>query len=170
MCWQLTISISQIIAAGINRGMIDINSSFAYRFPIGFQLTFPALVLLFWWFVPESPRWLIRKGQNDKAVSAVRVLHREDKSYDCDGEVNALQADVARQKFEEAESGWLQLITDPVERRKVIFSAGALIAQQVNGIQWFYYFGTFHLHYFRWSFVALICCLPIFLGLTSFQT
>jgi len=36
----------------------------------------------------------------------------------------------------------LQLLTDPIEQRIVIYSAAALVAQQINGIQWFYYFGT----------------------------
>jgi hypothetical protein len=36
----------------------------------------------------------------------------------------------------------MDLILGPIERRKTIYSARALIAQQVNGIQWFYYFGT----------------------------
>lgn len=31
---------------------------------------------------------------------------------------------------------------DPIERRKVIYSAGAMIAQQINGIQFFYSYGV----------------------------
>ncbi|KAH8895252.1 general substrate transporter [Thozetella sp. PMI_491] len=142
MCWQLTLSVSQIIAAGINRGMINIDTSFAYRFPIGFQLFFPFLVLLGIWFVPESPRWLARKGRTEKATKSLRALHRDDKTYDPEPDMNLIQAGINKEIELEAESGWMQLITDPIERRKVIYSAGALIAQQVNGIQWFYYFGT----------------------------
>jgi hypothetical protein len=56
--------------------------------------------------------------------------------------IQNIEKDLAQDSSEEAESTWMQLITDPVERRKVIYSAGALIAQQINGIQWFYYFGT----------------------------
>jgi MFS family permease len=142
MCWQLTLSASQIIAAAINRGVVNNQTTFAYRFPIGFQLLFPAIIVLGIWWVPESPRWLLRKGQEDKATAALRLLHRDDKSYDPEPVVRSVKEDLQREAEMEAESGWLQLVTDPIERRKVIYSAGALIAQQVNGIQWFYYFGT----------------------------
>jgi len=142
MCWQLTLSISQIIAAGINRGMITYDTRFAYMFPIGFQLIFPAIVLSGLWFVPESPRWLLRKGKTARAEKNMRLIHRDDKSYNPTPQLRSMQDDIDREADLQAESGWLQLVTDPVERRKVVYSAGALVAQQINGIQWFYYFGT----------------------------
>lgn len=142
MCWQLTISISQIIAAGINRGMVNIDSTFAYRFPIGFQLIFPVLILAGIWFVPESPRWLVRKGRHEAAVESLRRLNRDDKTYDPAPALQEMEVALSEELEIEAQGGWLQLLTDPIERRKVIYSAGALVAQQINGIQWFYYFGT----------------------------
>lgn len=143
MCWQLTLSVSQIIAAAINRGVVNNHSTFAYRFPIGFQLLFPVIVLLGLYWVPESPRWLMRKGKPEQTAVALRYLHRDEKDYDPKPLMDTIQADLDREAEVEAESsGWMELITDPVERRKVIYSAGALVAQQVNGIQWFYYFGT----------------------------
>ena len=142
MCWQLTLSVSQILAAGINRGVVNNQSTFAYRFPIGFQLLFPAIIILGIWWVPESPRWLLRKGRTDKAEKALRRLHADDKTFDVKPAMRLMQDGIDRELEMEAEGGWMQLVTDPIERRKVIYSAGALIAQQVNGIQWFYYFGT----------------------------
>jgi MFS family permease len=142
MSWQLTLSVSQIVAAAINRGVVNIQTSFAYRFPIGFQLLFVLVVLLGIRWVPESPRWLIRKDRPEDAAEALRRLHREDKDYDPTPVMREIEDDLQRERVSEAESSWSQLITDKVERRKVIYSAGALVAQQINGIQWFYYFGT----------------------------
>ncbi|KPM36606.1 hypothetical protein AK830_g9949 [Neonectria ditissima] len=120
MCWQLTLSVSQIVAAAINRGVVSNQTTFAYRFPIGFQLLFPLVILGAIRWVPESPRWLIRRDR--PASPAPRGRRRE--------------------RASEAAGGWTQLVTDPIQRRKVVYSAGALVAQQINGIQWFYYFGT----------------------------
>lgn len=142
MCWQLTLSVSQIIAAAINRGVVSNNTTFAYRFPIGFQLLFPFIILLGIWWVPESPRWLIREDRSEDATHALRLLHREDKEYDPAPVMRRIEDDLHRERASEATGGWMQLVTDPIERRKVVYSAGALVAQQINGIQWFYYFGT----------------------------
>ncbi|OGM44197.1 putative sugar transporter protein [Aspergillus bombycis] len=142
MCWQLVLSISQIIAAAINRGTQGIGSTVAYRVPMGVQLVFPLLVLAFLWWVPESPRWLLRKNKVDAARKSLQSVNRDDKSYIADDDLAILQRDIDNEKQLAEVSSWLDLILDPIERRKTIYSAGALVAQQVNGIQWFYYFGT----------------------------
>lgn len=142
MCWQLTLSISQIIAAAINKGVENNQTTFAYRFPIGFQLLFPLVVIAMFWWVPESPSWLMSKGRVAQAQASLRRIYHDDKSYDPTADIQRLQADVDREAEQANQGSWLELVTDPIERRKLIYSAGALVAQQINGIQWFYYFGT----------------------------
>ncbi|KAF6806236.1 sugar transporter [Colletotrichum sojae] len=154
MCWQLTLSVSQIVAAGINRAMASEPATpFSFRFPIGFQLLFPVLVLAGLPFVPESPRWLAARGKTDRAARSLRRLlpgRGRDRDRDRDREhpdpapgiIASLQHHMNTESHLHLDGGWTQLVTDRVERRKVVFSAGALVSQQVNGIQWFYYFGT----------------------------
>lgn len=142
MFWQLTLSVSQIVAAGINQGISTNQTEFAWRFPTAFQLIFPAFVLSMVWLIPESPRWLIRKNKTEKAEKALKRIYADDKSYDAAVDVAKIQAVIDEEASATAEGSWLELFTDPIERRKLLYSAGALIAQQINGIQWFYYFGT----------------------------
>lgn len=143
--WQMALSISQILAAGVNRGVEKYTDSFGWRFTTSFQMLFPLLIIIFMFWVPESPRWLLRKGRRDKAMAALTLIHRDDKSYDtaaAQDEAQILQAGLDAEMSKSAEGAWSDLIFNPIERRKLLFSAGALIAQQINGIQWFYYFGT----------------------------
>ena len=90
---------------------------------------------------PESPRWLLRKGKQAAAESALLHVHRGEK-YTPDEDIEILQRDIDEEAIMASESRWIDLVKDLIERRKVIYSAGALIAQQINGIQWFYYFVT----------------------------
>jgi sugar porter (SP) family MFS transporter len=141
-CWQLTLSVSQLIAAVINRGTESLTTTASYRIPTAVQLIFPLLVLAFLYFVPESPRWLMRRSKEERCGSALRLLHKDDKTYTADEDMMTIRGSLAAEAEQSAESSWSDLIKDPIERRKVIYSAGALVAQQINGIQWFYYFGT----------------------------
>ena len=142
MSWQFTLSVSQIVAAGINQGVSTTYSTFAWRFPTGFQLLFPALIFGCIWFIPESPRWLVRHGKDDQARRSIKRVYAHDRDYDPEPEIARIRTVMEAEAESATESSWMSLIRDPVERRKVIYSAGALIAQQINGIQWFYYFGT----------------------------
>ncbi|OBT54296.1 hypothetical protein VE04_05318 [Pseudogymnoascus sp. 24MN13] len=119
----------------------EINSTVAYRVPMGIQVVFPVIVLAGLWWVPESPRWLLRKGKKESARKALVLVHRGEQ-YTPDEDLSVLQQDIDDESLKAAESSWMDLVRDPIERRKVVYSAGALIAQQINGIQWFYYFGT----------------------------
>jgi len=84
---------------------------------------------------------LLRKGKQTAAENAlVRVHHGE--KYTPEEDIRVLQRDIDEEALMASESKWIDLIRDPIERRKVVYSAGALIAQQINGIQWFYYFGA----------------------------
>ena len=44
-------------------------------------LTAPSIVFLtYWWIVPESVRWLIRKGKYDQAKSQIEKIAKENQS------------------------------------------------------------------------------------------
>lgn len=44
-------------------------NSIAWRFPIGFQIVFAVVILLFVLELPESPRWLVLKGKEEYVPS-----------------------------------------------------------------------------------------------------
>ena len=47
----------------------------AWRFPIGFQILLELVIVLFVLELPESPRWLVLRGQEDEAMSVLSALN-----------------------------------------------------------------------------------------------
>ncbi|KAN0092137.1 general substrate transporter [Hyaloscypha variabilis] len=53
-----------------------------------------------------------------------------------------MSKDRNEKREQEAQSTWSSLLRDPIERRKLTFACGAMVAQQINGIQFFYSYGV----------------------------
>jgi sugar porter (SP) family MFS transporter len=142
MMFQFMQSCSQLVGSGITKGTESIKSTGSYRIPMGLLALLPLLMLVGLWFIPESPVWYIRRGRPDKARRALVKINRSRPGYTPDDDVKAMTHMVETERLREASSSWLSLLKDPIERRKLIYSCGAMVAQQINGIQFFYSYGV----------------------------
>ncbi|THX72132.1 general substrate transporter [Aureobasidium pullulans] len=52
-------------------------STISWRFPIALQILFALIILVFIMGLPESPRWLIMKGQEDEALNVLCALNNK---------------------------------------------------------------------------------------------
>lgn len=92
--------------------------------------------------IPESPTWYMSKDRNEGAEAALRKINKSTDNYDPSEDLQILREAVETQRANEAESTWSSLLRDPVERRELVFACGAMVAQQINGIQFFYSYGV----------------------------
>lgn len=67
--------VGSILASGAVRGGLNLTGNASWALPIWLQLVFPAFVVMFIWFAPESPRWLYVHGKREKAREVLVKWH-----------------------------------------------------------------------------------------------
>ena len=142
MMFQFMQSCSQLVGSGITQGTEGIKSTGSYRIPMGLLALLPLLMLVGLPFIPESPVWYIRRGKPEKARKALIKINRSQPEYTPEDDIAAFTHMVDTERLRAASSSWVSLLKDPIERRKLIYSCGAMVAQQINGIQFFYSYGV----------------------------
>ncbi|SPC66701.1 related to HXT1 - Low-affinity hexose facilitator [Ustilago sp. UG-2017b] len=139
--WQLMLAIGQVIGACIAQGTKDIDSTWSYRIPIIFNLFFVAILVGGMYIIPESPRWLIQKNRDEKALAALKRVNKGQHD-DVRDHVIALEYNAFRKaRQDELElsgaGGWSTLFHG-VELRKFACVLGILIGQQIGGVQFIF--------------------------------
>lgn len=142
MMFQLMQSCSQLVGSGITQGTEAIPNKNSYLIPMGILILLPGLMILMLLMTPESPTWYIMKRRTPQAEAALIKINRSQTNYDPSDDLQVLNDAVEREQANTAESSWISLIKYPIERRKLIYSCGAMVAQQINGIQFFYSYGV----------------------------
>ncbi|KAL2682303.1 hypothetical protein Neosp_006753 [[Neocosmospora] mangrovei] len=142
MMFQFLQSWSQLIASAITQGSENIKSSLSYKLPMGGLIILPLMMFAGLPFIPESPVWYLFKGRQNEAENALRKINRSQTEYDPTNDMQTLEETERVEEQHTEESSWKSLVMDPIERRKVIYSAGALFSQQICGVLFFYVYGV----------------------------
>lgn len=142
MMFQLMQSCSQLVGSGITQGTQSIKNKNSYLIPMGLLILLPGLMVLCLPWTPESPVWYALKGRMEPAEKSLRKINRSNVTYDPAADMQTLNDAVERKRAAETESSWAALFTSPIERRKLIYACGSMVAQQINGIQFFYSYGV----------------------------
>lgn len=141
-----------LLASCVNYGTQNRTDSGSYRIPIGLQLLFALLLAagLFW--LPESPRWFVKKGRLDDAT---RVLCRlRDQPVGSELVLAELTEIVANHEYEMSVipqngyfSSWANCfkgsLSNPASNlRRTILGTSIQMMQQWTGVNFIFYYGT----------------------------
>lgn len=67
-------ALGNLWGAGMSRAYATETRARGWLVPQGVQMIPPFLILIFIWFTPESPRWLVQKNRRDEALRSLNKL------------------------------------------------------------------------------------------------
>lgn len=126
--------VGAIVASWSCYGCTNRGDSWAWRIPTMLQAAFPIIQLAFFYFVPESPRWLINKGKVDKAREFFIEYHAGGDAEDplVETEIieimNAIEAEKAANQ-----TSWKSLIATPGNRKRTFIAVTLGLTSQWSG-------------------------------------
>lgn len=75
----------------------DYPDNSAWKIPLAIMFAVPSLCLCLSWYMPESPRWLLRKGKEEQALKIMNRLYGSHALYDAEMELVLLKASLEQE-------------------------------------------------------------------------
>ncbi|EXJ89874.1 hypothetical protein A1O3_02941 [Capronia epimyces CBS 606.96] len=125
----------------IDFGCSFINNQASWRLPIAIQIIFALVILAFILELPESPRWLILKGQEEEAMEVLAAL--SDKSIE-DRYVSSEFTAIKDAVLEQQKTTFRDLFTMDEDRHfhRVALAYVIQMSQQISGINLITYYAA----------------------------
>lgn len=141
--YQLSITIGLLTASIVNMLTAEMKGAAAYQIPLGLQFTWAVVLSLGLLVLPETPRYLIKRGLKDAAAVSLSRLRRLDRLHP------ALLEELAEIEANHE----YELALGPATYKDVIFGTphlgrrtltgcGLQMLQQLTGVNFIMYYGT----------------------------
>ncbi|KAK5045722.1 hypothetical protein LTR84_009091 [Exophiala bonariae] len=125
-----------IFAAWTTYGTFKIQSTWSWRIPSILQGAIPAIQLLGWYFLPESPRWLVAHGRNTEARKVLADWHAAGdlQSALVEFEMREIEAAVMAEADAMSSTSWFDLVRTPANRKRTLIAIITGWFAQWNGV------------------------------------
>ncbi|KAL9619288.1 MAG: hypothetical protein Q9160_006053 [Pyrenula sp. 1 TL-2023] len=150
--YQFCITIGLLLASCVDYGTQHRTDSGSYRIPIALQLLFAFILAAGLAFLPDSPRFFVKRGRIDKATNTLARLRGQ--PHDSEFVQQELAEIVANHEYELQVipqggyfTSWFNCFTGGLSRpssnlRKTILGTSLQMMQQWTGVNFVFYFGT----------------------------
>ncbi|CAN6674831.1 galactose transporter [Trichomonascus vanleenenianus] len=135
-----------VIVGWLNFGMRFVASSFAWRFPIGFQCFFAITCALMCLYLPESPRWLVSRDRVEESGNVISLLMKKPLDhYDVQTLLDEMVLSYKHEKEVAASTSFKDLFhKDEMQNiRRILLGASAQMFQQLGGVNVINYYMTY---------------------------
>jgi SP family xylose:H+ symportor-like MFS transporter len=135
--YQLAIVIGIVVVYFVNylialQGDHNWNLNIGWRWMFGSEIVPSILFFIFIFFIPESPRWLIKQGETTKAIAVLQKINTE-------VEVAQMQVEIKNSLHQEDKNQWKQFV-NPLFRKALLVGIGLSVLQQLTGINAILYY------------------------------
>ncbi|KAK3635515.1 hypothetical protein LTR56_014682 [Elasticomyces elasticus] len=150
--YQFCITIGLLLASCVAYGTENVNNDSSYRIPIGLQFIFGVVLGVGLFFLPDSPRFFVKRGRIEQARKALAAVR--DQPLDSEYVEAELAEIIANEEYERSLipttgwiGGWMNCFTGSVFKsnsnlRKTILGTSLQMMQQWTGINFIFYFST----------------------------
>lgn len=135
--YQLAIVIGIVLVYFVNylialQGDHNWNLNIGWRWMFGSEIVPSILFFIFIFFIPESPRWLIKQRETTKAIAVLQKINTE---Y----EVAHMHVEIKNSLHQEDKNQWKQFV-NPLFRKALFVGIGLSVLQQLTGINAILYY------------------------------
>ncbi|KAI0376873.1 hexose transporter [Hypomontagnella monticulosa] len=139
--YQFAITIGLLLAAVVDYATQNRQDTGSYRIPVAVQFAWAIILIGGMLFLPETPRFLIKKGQHDKAARSLSRLRRLEHTHVAiQEELREIQAN-HDYEMSIGSSTYIDCFRGPMLKRQLT-GMGLQALQQLTGINFIFYYGT----------------------------
>jgi len=139
--YQFSITIGILLAEGLDLGTENISSSASWRVPIGIQILWGILLIVGCLFIPESPRYLVSKGQPEKARASLARIRSLPEDSDVVREEFAIIVNNYEYELTLGKATYAECFRGTMWKRTWC-GINVQMFQQLTGVNFIFYFGT----------------------------
>lgn len=141
--YQLAITTGLLLAAIVNYLTMNIGSSRAFRIPLALQFIWAGILLIGLVLLPETPRYLIKRGKHSEAASSLSRLRRLDITHPAlIEELAEIEANHAYELSLGPSTYHDVFMGSPHLGRRIVTGCGLQMLQQLSGCNFIFYYGT----------------------------
>ncbi|KUI57776.1 putative glucose transporter rco-3 [Cytospora mali] len=140
--FQVWTSVGTLVGTIVDNFTAKIMNRNSYLIPLSLIYIIPVLMFIGLFFVPESPRWLLEHGHEEKALKSL-LWHRPYVQADVVEELKDMQEALEGERRDRKNAAIKDMWTNPVDRRRTILSICAITVQGASGAMYMIAYGTY---------------------------